>query len=550
MSSSEDEEAKELQEKWNAAKRSASEPKSSSGSGAVPEVKTETEEEEVEEIQISDEQTEDSINSLYASYFFAAWGDRMWEFAAILFLLDIFPSTLLPSSLFGFFESLAGILGGPRVGAYIDQNDRLKVIQTSILGQNSVIYVASIVFHLALKRVDEPGGLSYEVKMLTTLIIIIAGMAAKLTSSMNKISIHKDWVVVVAGKCDKRRTRINSGMRRVDLVTSILAPMLVGVLSGVIGSAATCLVIAAWSACSLVLEVWLSQWVYGKDRRLQVKPKKEETEETQAAVPPQPKSPSNKVNAASAAPKTFFGRMYLYQRHRAFGVSLPYCFLYMSVLSFHGTIVAYLRTAGTPDAWLAAGRGLAALVAIVATYAVPSMNAKLGLLKTGSITLWSQIACLAPLVVLFVMYPTFEQQQNTYFIAGVFITICASRFGLWGFDLAQVQMMQDLVEHSQAGVINGAQDTVVNICWLMSYVFTVVFNDPKQFLYPVLLSFGSILTAALLFSSYASNHIEADLTNWKKSPLSGRSSTNRAPSPKRALPDKETSGEKDASHEV
>ena len=148
------------------------------------------------------------------------------------------------------------------------------------------------------------------------------------------------------------------------------------------------------------------------------------------------------------------------------------------------------------------------------------------------------------------MYPTFEQQQNTYFIAGVFITICASRFGLWGFDLAQVQMMQDLVEHSQAGVINGAQDTVVNICWLMSYVFTVVFNDPKQFLYPVLLSFGSILTAALLFSSYASNHIEADLTNWKKSPLSGRSSTNRAPSPKRALPDKETSGEKDASHEV
>ena len=28
---------------------------------------------------------------LYASYGLAAWGDRMWEFASVVFLLDLFP---------------------------------------------------------------------------------------------------------------------------------------------------------------------------------------------------------------------------------------------------------------------------------------------------------------------------------------------------------------------------------------------------------------------------------------------------------------------------
>ena len=76
----------------------------------------------------------------------------MWEFAAIVFLMELFPTSLLAPSLFGFFENLAGILAGSWVGSYIDRHERLMSIRTSVVGQNAVIAVASAAFGLALRR--------------------------------------------------------------------------------------------------------------------------------------------------------------------------------------------------------------------------------------------------------------------------------------------------------------------------------------------------------------------------------------------------------------
>ena len=59
------------------------------------------------------------------AYFFSAWGDRAWEFASFMFILEVFPSTLLPASFFGFMEVFAGILTGSRIGQFVDNHDRL-----------------------------------------------------------------------------------------------------------------------------------------------------------------------------------------------------------------------------------------------------------------------------------------------------------------------------------------------------------------------------------------------------------------------------------------
>ena len=451
-------------------------------------------------VELATAEKERTIRPLYVSYFFAAWGVRMWEFAAIVFLLDVFPGTLLPSSLFGFFESLAGILGGPHVGAFIDSNDRLRVIRTSILGQNIIIYLAAIVFHVALRQ--DQSTFPWNYRLLTLGIIVATGMVAKLASSMNKISIHKDWVVVLTSDSPDVRARVNAGMRRVDLSCSILAPMFVGALSTTIGSAATCLVIAGWSSCSLVIEIWIGIWVYDRDPRLHNK------------VP--------KVQPTNKGPKvviSFPERMRIFYAHRAFPVSLPYCLLYMSCLSFGGIMVSFLRTLGVKDIFLALGRGIAALVAIGATFVVPQMRKKIGLVLTAKYTIWSQALSLTPLVAAFVMFPAVHTDSNKIvFIVIVFATVCASRFGLWGFDLAQTQMMQDLVEPERAGAINGAQDTLINICWLVSYTFTMVFHDPRQFQYPVMMSYAAVLGAALLYSTFAAAHTDEDLRSWSKAP--------------------------------
>jgi iron-regulated transporter 1 len=426
-----------------------------------------------------------SRRRIYLTYFFAAWGDRMWEFAAIIFLLDIFPGTLLPSSLFGFFETVAGIASGAHVGHYIDANDRLKVVRTSILGQNLTIGLASLVFSLALADVGE---LSVRVKWVVVAVIIVAGMAAKVSSAMNKISIHKDWSVVLAAGDAAAQTHINAVMRRVDLVCSMVAPLLVGLLSMSVGSSRTCLFIAVWSLCSLGIETLLSSWVYRSVPQLQAK-------EAKAGG-----------GGGDDEHRSWWTRQTdnwsAYRAHAAFAVSVPYCLLFMSVLSFHGVIVSYLRTLGVSDVWLAVGRAIAAVVAISATFAVPPLVKSRGLERTGLATIWAQIACLAPLVVAFLLVPRFEDQRATAFVVVLFATVCLSRFGLWGFDLAQTQLMQDLVAPEVAGAINGGQETLINVCWLMSFTFTIVFNDPRDFVYPVLLSFGAIFVASVLFTRY------------------------------------------------
>ena len=44
----------------------------------------------------------------------------------------------------------------------------------------------------------------------------------------SKISIEKDWVIVIANKDVERLTKINSIFRTIDLICLLLAPLIIG----------------------------------------------------------------------------------------------------------------------------------------------------------------------------------------------------------------------------------------------------------------------------------------------------------------------------------
>lgn len=69
---------------------------------------------------------------LYLSHFLSTWNSRMFEFGAVLYLATIFPGTLLPMSLYALARGLSALIFAPTVGQYIDNNDRLKVVRSSI----------------------------------------------------------------------------------------------------------------------------------------------------------------------------------------------------------------------------------------------------------------------------------------------------------------------------------------------------------------------------------------------------------------------------------
>lgn len=426
--------------------------------------------------------------SLSFVYFFAAWGDRMWEFAVIVFLLEVFPGTLLPPSLFGLFENVAGIALGTSVGGFIDRTERLKSMRISIVGQNTVIWIVSAMFAMVLWN---PSRWSMEIKYGLLACILVAGMVAKVSASMNKICVHKIWAVALGNGHKGHQSRINSQLRRVDLTCSILAPLAVGVLSSTIGSAITCMIIAGWSLVSTGIEWYLSNWFYHRVASLQGA--------NRILVSKKPAFPASKETETNCLTKQL-GNFRVFMKHRCFWASVPYCMLYISVLSFGGIMVSYLRTLGVDNMYLAIGRACAAFVAIGSTFAIPYMVEFFGLVETGVRAVWAQVLCLTPLAVMFVAYPDHESQKQSWFILVVFVCVCLSRFGLWGFDLAQTHIMQELVEIERAGAINGAQETLMNTCWLGSFVLTAVFHDPSQFKMPALISYFSIFSAAVIFA--------------------------------------------------
>jgi Ferroportin1 (FPN1) len=69
---------------------------------------------------------------LYISHFLSTWNSRVFEFGAVLFIAEIFPGTLLAVSIYAVVRSASAIVLAPQVGRYIDANDRLKVVRSSI----------------------------------------------------------------------------------------------------------------------------------------------------------------------------------------------------------------------------------------------------------------------------------------------------------------------------------------------------------------------------------------------------------------------------------
>lgn len=89
--------------------------------------RTTTDSSEVASLQLSLPQLLDSDRPviaqlfLYASHLLSTWGQRMWEFAIGLIMLELYPSSLALVSAYGLVDGLAKVFSGSAIGSYIDR---------------------------------------------------------------------------------------------------------------------------------------------------------------------------------------------------------------------------------------------------------------------------------------------------------------------------------------------------------------------------------------------------------------------------------------------
>lgn len=75
-----------------------------------------------------------SAYRLYVSHWLSTWNTRVFEFGAVLYLAKAFPGTLLTMSIYAFVRGASAIVFASSIGTYIDVQDRLRVVRTSIGG--------------------------------------------------------------------------------------------------------------------------------------------------------------------------------------------------------------------------------------------------------------------------------------------------------------------------------------------------------------------------------------------------------------------------------
>ncbi|KAG8849064.1 hypothetical protein FRB91_010285 [Serendipita sp. 411] len=201
--------------------------------------------------------------SLVGQHFSSSWGERSYEFASYLYLIVLFPDSLIPASLLGFAVTVTGVALSGRVGRLVDEHKRLPFVRTFIALQKILQLITYglflVLFRPLRPSIDDFGKQpkSPAVYLLLALIIVSSSVMGLATAGIN-VAIQRDWVVAISQGSHTLLTRLNTYLRRVDLVCKLLAPLLVSLLTTTISYSGAVTFYLIYAAVTLAVEqLWI-----------------------------------------------------------------------------------------------------------------------------------------------------------------------------------------------------------------------------------------------------------------------------------------------------
>ncbi|KAK3833542.1 MAG: Ferroporti-1 [Linnemannia elongata] len=225
-------------------------------------------------------------SSLYSVRFLSqhisTFDERLYEFASYFFIMEIFKTTLLPMSIYGFSTTVAGILFSTTVGSIVDTTPRLTAVQSFLFTQKLTTIIGSLGFWILLTWFDpttaassplSPSsvtdaiaaagdltssmfGLSMAQGYSLFALMVVASGVLKLSALGWSISIERDWIVALCHSNSDALTRLNVTMKRIDLVCKLISPLVFAGLLTYLHAGYCSLIMAIWCMAS-----FLTEWV-------------------------------------------------------------------------------------------------------------------------------------------------------------------------------------------------------------------------------------------------------------------------------------------------
>ena len=417
-------------------------------------------------------------HKLLVSRFLTRMGDQAWDFAVPVSIAFLFPNQLsLVAALF--LVTKAGLfLLQPRVAALIDHWSRWRTAVVGIAAQLlSVICVA--LFLLLLVRQPELMSEGSELSGLSFALLVaisVGSITASLGSGLMDIAVGQDWLPLVIEK--RHLSVVNSQMKRVDLLTEVVAPVLAGVvLSMQFDSVplAGLMCVALWNVLSFVPELILLRSVFLSSRELKAMNVVVAEERTESFL-----------SGLTSGWRQFFSHPIAFSM-------VAYSCLWLSVLSPHGVLL----TSFLKGSWhlsepvLGIFRGAGAIFGLSATFLFPRIRSRLGVAKTSSLFIQFQaVTVLMALVCFF-----------TEFLSGFafLLMILFSRIGLYGFSIGEGEIRQQNIALGSKGKVNGVASSLNSLATLFLFAIGAALPSQEQFYVLVIVSGGSVLVGAVLF---------------------------------------------------
>jgi len=361
------------------------------------------------------------------------------------------------------------------------------------------------------------------------------------------LALEKDWVPILCRGHEQLLASVNSNMRRIDLICKLIAPALFGVIIQYLdldrrekifyGS----LGVLVWNILGLFLEYSSMRLLYTSNPILANMALPADTRQSQkrpAAVECDLKSnlmetagQSGNINSMTSGSgkcpesglinseqrsayikresfcTTVWKAFGHYRQSVMFWASIGFCMLFFSVMDTGALIFAYLKSQGIPYSYLGYGKGIGALFGILGTFLTESLHNVCGLRLEliGLLTLWLFWFCVAPSAVQFIAEIFFDEDifsgeknvDDAYVILGCMIV---ARCGLWAFDLAENQMMQERVSQKVRAQVNGVQMSVSEGFTILMSAFAMFYSHTSDFYILLLTTVGMIFGACIVYT--------------------------------------------------
>jgi len=441
--------------------------------------------------------------SLYTSRFLGAWGDRLWSFVGAIFMMVLHPENLQLVAVYGLCSSLSVLIFCAHIGSLVDRWPRLKAASVFLAIQNCAVCVTCLVVSLHLVLDLDIQAVKYLVIVLAILFSVIANLA----SIGGRISMEKDWVVVICDGDSTLLSRINANVRTIDLVCNLAAPLLAGQLMYFTSHLVTSIIVGVWNLVSAVAEILLLNYIYRAHPALSV-------EKTRTS------------NYKKTGVKGTWSAWVAFIKHPVRDAGLGLAFLFMTVLGFDSITWGYCLLQGVTESALGIATAVSACVGVLGARIYPHARAKIGLEKTGLVAFAFLSTCLT-LSVASIWSPgspfdlfsssveespdnEIPKSSESHISVILLLTgIISARLGLWVADLSVQQVFQEAVEQEHIGSICGVQSGLQSAMDLLKFVLVVSLPNANTFGILIILSFLFVSTGGVFFLVYC-------LKTWKK----------------------------------